>query len=101
VALGTVGTTAFGPWYRGLGGFWVPAGAAPVEDPDATRAARNAALGAVAAILLGLAGATVGADDTPPFAGATGRVKEGEKIDAASAPSAVSRVARGGCRRAL
>jgi hypothetical protein len=39
--------------------------------------------------------------DTPPFAGASGRVKEGEKIDAASAPSAVSRVARGGCRRAL
>jgi hypothetical protein len=39
--------------------------------------------------------------DTPPFAGATGRVKEGEKIDVASAPSAVSRVARGGCRRAL
>jgi hypothetical protein len=61
VALGTIGTTAFGPWYRGLGGFRVPAGAAPVEDPDAARAARNAALGGVAAILLGLAGATVGA----------------------------------------
>ena len=60
VTLGTIGTTAFGPWYRGIGGFRVPAVAAPVEDPDAARAARNAALGGVAAILLGLVGATVG-----------------------------------------
>jgi hypothetical protein len=60
VTLGTLGTTAFGPWYRGLGGFRVPGVTAPVEDPDAARAARNAALGGVAAILLGLAGATIG-----------------------------------------
>jgi len=61
VTFGTLGTTAFGPWYRGLGGFRVPTvTAAPVEDPDAARAARNAALGGVAAILLGLAGATIG-----------------------------------------
>jgi hypothetical protein len=39
VALSTIGTTAFGPWYRGIGGFRVPAVAAPAEDPDAARAA--------------------------------------------------------------
>jgi hypothetical protein len=64
VTLGTVGTTAFGPWYRGIGGFRVsavPAAVpAPPEDPDAARAARNAALGGVTAILLGLVGAAIG-----------------------------------------
>jgi hypothetical protein len=64
VTLGTVGTTAFGPWYRGIGGFrvsTVPATVpAPAEDPDAARAARNAALGGVTAILLGLVGAAIG-----------------------------------------
>jgi hypothetical protein len=60
VMLGTMGTTAFGPWYRGIGGFRVPTVSAAAEDPDAARAARNAALGGVGAILLGLVGATVG-----------------------------------------
>jgi hypothetical protein len=61
VTLGTVGSTAFGPWYRGIGSFRVsavPAAVpAPAEDPDA---ARNAALGGVTAILLGLVGAAIG-----------------------------------------
>jgi hypothetical protein len=60
VTLGSIGTTPFGPWYRGISGFRVPAVPAQVEDPDTARAARNAALGGVAAILLGLVGATVG-----------------------------------------
>jgi hypothetical protein len=64
VTLGTMGTTAFGPWYRGIGGFRVSAVPAtvpaPAEDPDAARAARNAALGGVTAILLGLVGAAIG-----------------------------------------
>jgi hypothetical protein len=64
VTLGTIGTTTFGPWYRGIGGFrvsTVPATVpAPADDPDAARAARNAALGGVTAILLGLVGAAIG-----------------------------------------
>jgi hypothetical protein len=64
VTLGTIGTTTFGPWYRGIGGFrvsTVPATVpAPADDPDAARAARNAALGGVTAILLGLVGGAVG-----------------------------------------
>jgi hypothetical protein len=64
VTLGTIGTTAFGPWYRGIGGFRIAAVPAtvpaPAEDPAAARAARNAALGGVTAILLGLVGAAIG-----------------------------------------
>ena len=60
VTLGTIGTSAFGPWYRGIGGFRVSAVPAPADDPDAARAARNAALVGVAAILLGLVGGARG-----------------------------------------
>jgi hypothetical protein len=60
VLMAGFGTTPFGPWYRGVVVLRAPAGPAVVEDADAARAARNAALGGVAALLLGLAGASVG-----------------------------------------
>jgi uncharacterized membrane protein YeaQ/YmgE (transglycosylase-associated protein family) len=61
VGAGSLGATSFGPWYRGI----VPVrgtatATSAVEDPDAARAARNAALGALTAMLLGLVGAVVG-----------------------------------------
>jgi uncharacterized membrane protein YeaQ/YmgE (transglycosylase-associated protein family) len=61
VGAGSLGATSFGPWYRGI----VPVrgtatATSTVEDPDAARAARNAALGALTAMLLGLVGAVVG-----------------------------------------
>ncbi len=50
-----------GGWYRGLTGtpFWVTAPPTPA-DADAAAATRNAALGAVTALLLGLVGSVVG-----------------------------------------
>ena len=60
VAMGSVGAAPFGPWYRGVIVLRAPAAATAVADPDAARAARNAALGGVAALLLGLVGAAVG-----------------------------------------
>src|SRR5262245_385440 len=63
VAMSSAGAS-FGPWYRGAVGFRVPPVSAPVpgapDDPDTARAARNAALGGVAALLLGLVGAAIG-----------------------------------------
>ncbi|MHB8733456.1 MAG: hypothetical protein ACYDAB_16970 [bacterium] len=57
------GGSAFGGWYGGLAG--PPAWQAAVQNapvnPDAARIARNAALAAVTAILLGLVGSVVGA----------------------------------------
>lgn len=57
-ALGAAGY--FGIWYGGLAG--TPAWAPPVVavDPQAALIARNAALGAVTALLLGLIGSVVG-----------------------------------------
>ena len=51
--------TFWGSWYSGLAGtpVWVSA-ASP--DPNAAVAARNSALGAVTALLIGLAGAVIG-----------------------------------------
>jgi hypothetical protein len=49
----------FGPWYGGLGGVRVSAMPLP-DDPDAARAVRNAALGGVTALLLGLVGGVIG-----------------------------------------
>lgn len=64
VAIGATGATPFGPWYRGVIAIRPPmvlaTPPATPMDPDAARAARNAAIGGVAALLLGLAGATVG-----------------------------------------
>jgi hypothetical protein len=59
VAAGSFSGATFGPWYRGLS-LRVPGVPVVVEDADAARAARNAALGAVAVLLLGLTGAVVG-----------------------------------------
>ena len=56
---GSFGGAAFGPWYRGIA-LRAPGIPVAVEDPDTARAARNAALGGVAALLLGLTGAVVG-----------------------------------------
>ncbi|MGH2398720.1 MAG: hypothetical protein ACRDF6_02660 [bacterium] len=57
-----------GAWYGGLAGS--PFSVAPpgMPDPDAVTAARNAALGAITALLVGLAGAVLGgwlASETP------------------------------------
>jgi hypothetical protein len=51
----------FGGWYVGLGGIpgWA-AGAAVPPDPAAAAAARNSALGAITALLLGLMGGAIG-----------------------------------------
>ncbi len=51
----------FGGWYGGLAGTpaWVVPPSGPV-DPDAAAAARNAALGTVTALLLGLVGSVIG-----------------------------------------
>lgn len=53
--------TFFGGWYGGLAGtpIWVTPPAVPV-DPAAATAARNAALGALTALLLGLVGSVIG-----------------------------------------
>jgi hypothetical protein len=64
VAVAATGATPFGPWHRGVIAIRPPTAlttpTATPADPDAARAARNTALGGVAALLLGLAGATVG-----------------------------------------
>jgi hypothetical protein len=60
VAAGSFGGAPFGPWYRSVTVLRAPAVPTVVEDPDTARAARNAALGEVAALLLGLVGAVVG-----------------------------------------
>ncbi len=51
----------FGGWYAGLGGvpIWANAVAVPA-DPAVAAVARNTALGAIAALLLGLMGSVVG-----------------------------------------
>ena len=51
----------FGGWYVGLAGSPAWASAVPPIDPDLAAAMRNSALAAVAALLLGLVGAVVGA----------------------------------------
>jgi hypothetical protein len=55
------GGGAFGGWYGGLAGTpaWAPVTNAPI-DPNVAITARNAALAAVTAVLLGLAGSVVG-----------------------------------------
>jgi hypothetical protein len=60
VGTGAFAGASFGPWYRGVTMLRAPALPSVVEDPDTARAARNAALGGVAALLLGLVGAAVG-----------------------------------------
>jgi hypothetical protein len=60
VALGSFGAATFGPWYRGISVLRAPAVPSVVEDPEAARAARNAALGGIGALLLGLAGSVIG-----------------------------------------
>ena len=60
VAMASLGAAAYlGTWYSGLAGTPVWAAAA-VPDPGAALAARNAALAAVTALLLGLVGGVVG-----------------------------------------
>jgi hypothetical protein len=60
VAMASLGAAAYlGTWYSGLAGTPVWAAAAP-PDPGAALAARNAALAAVTALLLGLVGGVVG-----------------------------------------
>jgi hypothetical protein len=51
----------FGGWYGGLAGTptWVTPPSGPI-DPDAALAARNSALGAITALLLGLIGSVIG-----------------------------------------
>jgi hypothetical protein len=51
----------FGGWYGGLGGTptWVTPPSGPI-DPNAAVAARNSALGAITALLLGLVGSVIG-----------------------------------------
>jgi hypothetical protein len=51
----------FGGWYGGLAGTPIWASSSAVAaDPDAAMAARNSALGAVTALLIGLIGAVIG-----------------------------------------
>lgn len=61
VAMASLGAAAYlGTWYSGLAGTPVWAAAAATQDPNAALAARNAALAAVTALLLGLVGGVVG-----------------------------------------
>jgi hypothetical protein len=62
LVLGALGAASFfGVWYSGLVGspVWAAGGVA-VIDPHAAVAARNGAMGALAALLLGLVGAVIG-----------------------------------------
>jgi hypothetical protein len=59
MAAGSFSGATLGPWYRGIF-MHAPGIPAVVGDPDTIRAARNAALGGVAVLLLGLTGAVVG-----------------------------------------
>jgi hypothetical protein len=61
--LSALGASAyFGTWYGGLAGTpaWVTPVAAAAQDPAAAIAARNAAVAAVTALLLGLVGGVIG-----------------------------------------
>jgi hypothetical protein len=61
--LSALGASAYlGTWYGGLAGTpaWVAPMAAVAEDPAAAIAARNGAVAAVAALLLGLVGGVIG-----------------------------------------
>jgi hypothetical protein len=61
--LSALGASAyFGTWYGGLAGTpaWVTPVAAATQDPAAAIAARNAAVAAVTALLLGLVGGVIG-----------------------------------------
>jgi hypothetical protein len=60
--LGALGAASFlGTWYSGLAGTPVWASASNVTaDPNAAAIARNSAIGAVTALLLGLVGAVIG-----------------------------------------
>jgi hypothetical protein len=62
LVLGAVGATSFlGAWYSGLAGTPVWANSSSMTaDPNAAAVARNSAIGAVTALLLGLVGAVVG-----------------------------------------
>jgi hypothetical protein len=61
VAMASLGAAAYlGTWYSGLAGTPAWAAAAATQDPNAALAARNAALAAVTALLLGLVGGVVG-----------------------------------------
>lgn len=61
MAMASLGAAAYlGTWYSGLAGPPVWAAAAATQDPNAALAARNAALAAVTALLLGLVGGVVG-----------------------------------------
>ncbi|HSB41734.1 MAG TPA: hypothetical protein VLK28_07865 [Methylomirabilota bacterium] len=64
IALASMGATGYlGGWYGGLAGLPPAAAAqafAAAQDPAVATAARNAALAAVAALLLGLMGAVIG-----------------------------------------
>ena len=63
VTLAAIGAGGFfGTWFGGLGGtpVWVGPGNNVAADPNAAAAARNAALGALTALLLGLVGSVIG-----------------------------------------
>ncbi len=63
LALSALGaSTYFGSWYGGLAGTpsWVTPAASAAQDPAAAIAARNGAVAAVTALLLGLVGSVVG-----------------------------------------
>jgi hypothetical protein len=60
LVLSTLGAH-FGGWYVGLAGMPAWAGAVPPVDPALAAAMRNTAVAAVAALLLGLVGAVIGA----------------------------------------
>ena len=61
VAMASLGAAAhLGAWYSGLAGTPVWAAAAATQDPNAALAARNAAIAAVTALLLGLVGGVIG-----------------------------------------
>jgi hypothetical protein len=59
LGIGSLGVAPFGPWYRGVAGPRVPGpGVADGRGGSRRGAARNAALGGVTALLLGLVGGT-------------------------------------------
>jgi hypothetical protein len=62
LVLGALGAASFlGTWYSGLAGTPVWASSSSVTaDPHAAAIARNSAIGAVTALLLGLVGAVIG-----------------------------------------
>jgi hypothetical protein len=63
LVMASLGAAAYlGTWYGGLAGTpaWAAPAAAALQDPGAAIAARNAALAAVTALLLGLVGAVIG-----------------------------------------